>query len=247
MKIGSVAKVFNATIVMPLVSEGVLDLDTSVNRYISTLEMANQEAPRALSLRHWLSMSSGLDDGRYVDFGGGDDALGQYVRERRSLPRMFPPGEHFGYSNAGICTAGHAAATATGKPWEALLQETILRPAGFRRSAVLDSDLLGRCVSAGHYPSPRDTEVIVREATFSQHRAFTASCACALRSNSCTGSGRFGAVWKGFHQRWRSDHRLPDFFGTRHKSNVDASHPGTQSSVWGSVVPWAVYGRRERH
>jgi CubicO group peptidase (beta-lactamase class C family) len=171
MQIGSITKVFNATIVMSLVSEGVLDLDAPVNRYISTLELANPEAPRTLSLRHLLSMSSGLDNGRYVYFGGGDDALGQYVRELRSLPQYFPPGKHFGYSNAGICIAGHAAATAAGKPWEALLQERILRPAGLERSAVLDSDLLGRRVSAGHDPSPSDTEVVVREATFSPHRA----------------------------------------------------------------------------
>ena len=193
MQIGSITKVFNATIVMSLVSEGVLDLDTPVNRYISTLELANPEAPRGLSLRHLLSMSSGLDNGRYVYFGVGDDALGQYVRELRSLPQYFPPGVHFGYSNAGICIAGHAAATAAGKPWETLLQDRILRPAGLERSAVLDSDLLGRCVSAGHYPSPSDTEVIVREATFSPHRARAPSGATlALAAGDLA---RFGKVF----------------------------------------------------
>ena len=86
IQIGSVTKVFNAVVVMTMVEEGLLDLDTPVKRYIPEFTVADPMATRTLTLRHLISMSSGLDNGRYTNFGEGPDALGKYVTHLNTLP-----------------------------------------------------------------------------------------------------------------------------------------------------------------
>lgn len=171
MQIGSITKVFNAAVVMSLVQEGLLDLDTPVKRYLPDFRVADEQATEILTLRHLLSMSSGLDNGRYVYFGTGEDALGKYVEYHAILPQHFPPGRFFGYSNAGTCIAGHVAATIAGKPWETLLRERILEPAGLTSAIVLDEDLPGKQVSSGHIVPPGEDKPTVVAPKFSQHRS----------------------------------------------------------------------------
>jgi CubicO group peptidase (beta-lactamase class C family) len=129
MQVGSITKVFNAIVVMTLVDEGLLVLDAPIERYLPGVPIAQPNASGELTLRHLLSMSSGLDNGPYVYYGRDDYALGRYVERLASLPRHFAPGRHFGYSNAGACIAGFIAARVTGVPWERLLRERILAPA----------------------------------------------------------------------------------------------------------------------
>src|SRR5688500_7440997 len=76
LQIGSITKVFNAGIVMSLVEEGLLDLDVPVASYIPNFQADDEQASRTLTLRHLMSMSSGLDNGPYVYFGSREDALG---------------------------------------------------------------------------------------------------------------------------------------------------------------------------
>jgi CubicO group peptidase (beta-lactamase class C family) len=150
MQIGSVTKVLNATMVLTLVEEGLLDLDTPILEYAPEFQVADPEATRALTLRHLMSMSSGLDNGPYDGFGGEDEAVNRYVAALEFLPQHFAPGKHFGYSNAGICIAGYVASRVSGKPWETLLRERLLTPASLEHFAALEGDVLYQTVSAGH-------------------------------------------------------------------------------------------------
>ncbi|MEZ4588024.1 MAG: serine hydrolase domain-containing protein [Gemmatimonadales bacterium] len=149
-QIGSTTKVFNAALVMTLVDEGALDLDQPVARYIDDFALADADATRRVTLRHLLSMSSGIDNGPYRDHGRGDDALDRYVASLASIPQVFDPGTAFGYSNAGSCIAGLAAARVAGRNWETLLAERILRPLGLEHSANFPEDLLFHPVALGY-------------------------------------------------------------------------------------------------
>src|SRR5262245_26150279 len=57
MQIGSITKVFNATMVMSLVEEHKLELDTPVQAYLPKFRVSDAEATRTITLRHLLSMS----------------------------------------------------------------------------------------------------------------------------------------------------------------------------------------------
>jgi CubicO group peptidase (beta-lactamase class C family) len=171
MQIGSVTKVLNATLIMSLVEEGVLDLDEPVSTCIPQFRVADREASTTLTVRHLLSMSSGLDNGPYCYFGESDEALKQYVEGLSSLPQMFEPGKYFGYSNAGVCIAGHAASVVAGESWEELLRQRVLEPAGVESAALLDADVVGATVSFGHVPSRDGVRPEVVAPTFSRHRS----------------------------------------------------------------------------
>ncbi len=149
-QIGSTTKVFNAALVMALVDEGKLDLDLPVRTWITDFRLADESAARRITLRQLLSMSAGLDNGPYQDYGRGDDALPKYVASLAPIPQVFEPGTAFGYSNAGSNVAGLAAQRAMGRNWETLLAERVLRPLGLRQAANFAEDLLFHPVALGY-------------------------------------------------------------------------------------------------
>jgi CubicO group peptidase (beta-lactamase class C family) len=78
-QIGSISKVYLATLAMRLVEEGKLTLDTPVASVLPELELADREAQQAITLWHLLTHTSGIEGDRFDDYGYGDDALARYV------------------------------------------------------------------------------------------------------------------------------------------------------------------------
>jgi CubicO group peptidase (beta-lactamase class C family) len=149
-QIGSTTKLFNAALVMSLVDDHKLDLDQPVKTWIPEFELPERESAARITLRQLISMSSGVDNGPYQDYGRGDDALERYVAALKSIPLTFEPGTGFGYSNAGICVAGLAAQRAMKRTWEALLAERVLKPLGLGQSATFSEELLFHPVALGY-------------------------------------------------------------------------------------------------
>lgn len=150
VQVGSVCKVFNAALIMTLVEEGKLELDTPVIEYVPDLRLADELAQETITLRQLLSMSSGIDNGPYNEHGRGEDALGRYVASLADVPQVFPPGQGFGYSNAGTSIAGYVAERVMGQGWDALIKQRIFEPAELTRTLTLAEELPFHRVSAGH-------------------------------------------------------------------------------------------------
>jgi len=159
---GSVTKVFNATMIMSLVEEGKLDLDVPVKEYFPEFMVADPRATSTISLRHLLTMSAGIDNGDYRDFGEGEDAIARRVASLRTLPQHFSPGRYFGYSNAGTDISGHVAERVTGTAWDQLLRKRVLQPAGLKHAASLDRDRVFHRVSVGHALDKNGRAQVVR-------------------------------------------------------------------------------------
>ncbi len=154
-QIGSTTKIFNAMLVMSLVEEGRLDLDTPVASYLPSFSVADPVATRVITLRQLHSMSSGLDNGDYAEHGPGEDALARRIASLKTLPQAFVPGSAFGYSNAGTDIAGYVAERVSGTFWDDLLMERILEPAGLKNAASRARDLVYQRVAVGHRLDPR--------------------------------------------------------------------------------------------
>jgi CubicO group peptidase (beta-lactamase class C family) len=152
-QIGSTTKLFNAALIMSLVDAGRLDLPTPVRQYIDNFRLSDDEAEQSITLTHLLSMSAGLDNGTYHDYGRGDDALGRYVDGLEGIPHIFPAGSAFGYSNASTNIAGHVAASVMGQPWEQLLMQRIFAPLELQQSALFAEDLLLHPIALGYQRS----------------------------------------------------------------------------------------------
>jgi len=153
-QIGSITKVFTATLVMRLVDEGRLGLDVPIADYLPDLRLADPEAGRAVTLRHLLSHTSGLEGDRFDDYGLGDDALRRAVAEYHTLAQLAAPGELWVYCNAGFCLAGAVVERALDKPFEAALHELILEPLGLTRSFLFAHEAITYPVAVGHRQEP---------------------------------------------------------------------------------------------
>ena len=94
-QIGSMSKVWTATLAMQLVDEGKLDLDAPVAEVLPELRLADAEVAKTVTMRHLLAHISGIDGDVFTDTGRGDDCLEKYVAllsERSRTTRSARPG-----------------------------------------------------------------------------------------------------------------------------------------------------------
>lgn len=134
-RFASVTKPMTSTLVMQLVEQGKLDLDTPVSHYSSELRFSEPTAADRLTLRHLLSHSSGLPMSLEGYTLVGADALENFIREvLPTLPLAGPPGKFWIYSNPGICTATYLAQLVTGQKYADLIRERIFEPVGMNVS-----------------------------------------------------------------------------------------------------------------
>jgi dienelactone hydrolase len=94
-QIGSISKVWTATVAMQLVDEGLLELDGPIVEVLPDLRLADPDVTKSVTLRHLLTHTSGIDGDVFTDTGRGDDCLEKYVDHsptQRRTTRSAPPG-----------------------------------------------------------------------------------------------------------------------------------------------------------
>jgi CubicO group peptidase (beta-lactamase class C family) len=68
-QIGSNTKLYTTTLVMQLVDQGKVDLDSPVRSYVEDLQLADEKAAAQIKVRHLLTHSSGIQGDHFEDFG----------------------------------------------------------------------------------------------------------------------------------------------------------------------------------
>src|SRR4051794_22657991 len=114
-QIGSITKVWTATLVMQLVDEGLLNLDEPVVTYLPEFKVADPEVTRAVTTRHLLAHTSGIDGDLFLDTGRGDDAVAKYVEACAGLGQNHPLGATMSYCNSGYIVLGRLIEALRGK------------------------------------------------------------------------------------------------------------------------------------
>lgn len=149
--LGSITKVWTATLAVRLAGAGLLDLDTPVRHYLTGLDLGSREHTDTVTMRHLLSHTSGLDGDLFDDTGRGEDYLDRYVTA--ILPAARPihsPGALFSYCNSGFTLAGHVIATVAGMSWDDVLRRELLEPLALVDTVTLPEEaILGRA-AVGH-------------------------------------------------------------------------------------------------
>ncbi|MBC8076052.1 MAG: beta-lactamase family protein [Chloroflexales bacterium] len=133
--IGSISKTLTATLVMRLVEQGRLDLDTPIVNYLPGFQFSDPALGARITLRHVLSHTTGLPAGG-KDFGPRDpDALRRFVWDELPMYAFIaPPGRLHLYNNTVLVIAGHVAEAVTGRFYEELMQELVFDPLGMQRT-----------------------------------------------------------------------------------------------------------------
>jgi CubicO group peptidase (beta-lactamase class C family) len=149
-QIGSLTKVYTATLAMRLVDQGKLDLDLPIRRYLPDFALSDEQAAETVTMRHLLSHSSGIVGDYHADFGEGDDSLERFTASLRDQEHVFPPGLMFSYSNAAFEVAGRVIEVVCGKPFDQVFAEELLGPAGLRSTTVDPRRMLRYRYAVGH-------------------------------------------------------------------------------------------------
>jgi len=149
-QIGSITKLYTATLVMQLVDEGRIDLDAPVRTYLPTFSVADSDASDAITVRHLLCHTSGMQGDHMLEAGGGDDSIDRYVRSCAELGQVHPPGEMFSYCNSGFVVAGRLVMEVTGRTWEDALQSRLLDPLGLTHTTALPTETSSLRFAVGH-------------------------------------------------------------------------------------------------
>ncbi|HUR02058.1 MAG TPA: serine hydrolase domain-containing protein [Nonomuraea sp.] len=152
-QIGSISKVWTATLALQLVEDGKLDLDLPVRAYLPEFRLTDESAAARITTRQLLCHTAGFEGDRFTDTGRGDDAIARYVELLGQAPQLFEPGELFSYNNAGYVVIGRIIETLRGKPYIQCLREHLIQPLGLAHTATDAEEAILHRAAVGHFPS----------------------------------------------------------------------------------------------
>jgi hypothetical protein len=105
-QVGSITKVWTATMIMQLVDEGLLSLDTTVSEVLPGARLGTADVGGQVTVLHLLTHTSGIDGDIFTDTGRGDDCVERYVGLLAEVPSVFAPGATYSYCNSGYVLLG---------------------------------------------------------------------------------------------------------------------------------------------
>ena len=162
-QIGSISKVFTATVIMQLVDEGKVDLDTPIRTYLPELRLGDMQALAQITLRMLLAHVGGFFGDNFTDTGHGDDALGVFVAGFGGLAQITPPGAHFSYCNTGFAIAGAIVERLRGQSFETVMRERIFAPLKMERAFLHAHEAMVYPLAIGHNTLPGKERTIARK------------------------------------------------------------------------------------
>ncbi|MEV4754351.1 serine hydrolase domain-containing protein [Micromonospora sp. NPDC049559] len=157
-QIGSITKVWTATLLMQLVDDGLLDLDAPVRRYLPDFRLADEAAAAAITTRQLLSHTAGFEGDLFTDTGRGDDCVEKYVATLADTAQLFPPGEMFSYNNAGYCVLGRVVEVLRGKAYDDCLRQHLFAPLGLAHAAADAYEAILHRAAVGHLRTAPDAD-----------------------------------------------------------------------------------------
>ncbi|WP_395696450.1 serine hydrolase [Nocardioides sp.] len=158
-QIGSITKVWTATVVMQLVDEGLADLDAPVVEVLPELRLADPDVTKHVTLRHLLNHTSGIDGDVFTDTGRGDDCLEKYVELLAEQTQNHPLGATWSYCNAGFSVLGRVVERLTGTTWDEAVRTRLAEPLGLQHTLTLPEEALLEAAAVGHVTQDGVTSV----------------------------------------------------------------------------------------
>jgi CubicO group peptidase (beta-lactamase class C family) len=150
-QIGSITKLWTSSLVMQLVDDGEVDLDTPVRSYLPEFRIADEDAASRVTVRQLLTHTSGFEGDIFTDTGLGDDCVEKYLGVIHDVPQLFPPGDLWSYNNTGFCVLGRLVEVLRVKPYDACLREHLIKPLGITHAATSPYEAVLFRAAVGHY------------------------------------------------------------------------------------------------
>lgn len=170
-RIGSMTKMFVATVVLQLVAEHEVELDAPIEWYLPGVIRGSGNDGRNITVRQLLQHSSGLAD--YMDYVSEQsvvaDPLAHYSPQdlldiALTHPPLFAPGTGWSYSNTDYVLAGLLIQAVTGHPYGEEIDRRIIKPLGLHDTSVpVDEDDIPGTHPQGYAELPGSASVDVSD------------------------------------------------------------------------------------
>ncbi|MFD2935105.1 serine hydrolase [Spirosoma flavum] len=141
---GSISKLVAAMAALKLVEQGKMDLETPINKYLSSWKLTDNDFTRKtpVTLRMLLSHRGGTSQSAYFGFTPDKKPLPSVVdilsgkpgTDSRAVVVNSEPSKEFRYSGGGYLVAQMAMMDVAGKDFATFTNETIFKPLGLRRT-----------------------------------------------------------------------------------------------------------------
>ena len=152
-QIGSITKIWTTTLIMQLVDEGLLSLDTTIADVLPGIRIGAADVGGQVTVRHLLTHTSGIDGDIFIDTGRGDDCIERYVGELAGTAAIFPPGAAYSYSNSGFVLLGRIIEVLDGRTWDESLRERLTGPLALTQTVTLPEEAILQRAAVGHHGS----------------------------------------------------------------------------------------------
>ncbi|MFE1904640.1 serine hydrolase domain-containing protein [Streptomyces gardneri] len=153
-RVGSITKTFVATVLLQLQSEGRIDLDDPVEKWLPGVVQGNGHDGRKITVRQLLNHTSGVYSVT-SDAGFQEKVFGPGFLEHRYdrwTPQQlvgiamthapdFAPGTDWNYSNTNYVLAGMVIEKVTGRPYGKAVENRIIKPLKLRATSVPGTDV----------------------------------------------------------------------------------------------------------
>jgi len=135
-RIGSVTKQFTAALVLQLVEEGKIKLDGKITDYLTDYR---KDTGGKVTIHQLLNHTSGIPSYTsrpkfFAEISRNPYGVSDFVKKFASGDLEFEPGSKFSYNNSGYSLLGAIIERVTGKSYETVLTERILKPLGMTNS-----------------------------------------------------------------------------------------------------------------
>ena len=149
-QVGSITKLWTATMIMQLVEEGLLSLDTTVAQALPGVRLGADDLADQVTVAHLLTHTSGIDGDIFTDTGRGDDCLARYVGLLGWVSSAFPPGAAYSYCNSGWVLLGRMIEMLDGRSWDDSLAERLCVPLELAQTVTLPEQAILYRAAVGH-------------------------------------------------------------------------------------------------
>jgi CubicO group peptidase (beta-lactamase class C family) len=158
--LGSITKLWTATVVVQLAAEGRLDLDDPVRCHLPDFRVANEDVSERVTIRHLLTHTSGIGGDLFLDTGRGDDCVERYVAACADLHQVHDLGATMSYCNSGYVILGRIVEVLDGENWDRVIRTRLRKPLGLQHAATLPEQALLHRTAVGHIPGPDGAQIV---------------------------------------------------------------------------------------
>ena len=150
-QIGSITKQFTAAIILLLEEQGKLSVNDKLSKYFPQFPNGDK-----ITLHHLLTHTSGIynytNNAQFMQ-SGGTKPVDQTTMFSLFLdkPLDFEPGTKYSYSNSGYVLLGYIIEKVTGKPWEQVVRENILKPLQMNQTGFDFTGFKGADKTTGYF------------------------------------------------------------------------------------------------